>query len=707
MGTAAYMAPEQARGQAVDKRADIWAFGVVFYELITGADPFGGGKNVSDTLAVVLTREPDFGALPKDTPRGLRRLLEHCLRKDPRQRMRDIGDARILLDEPEFESPAPSKPRRAGNLVYGAALLAMIAVAAGLWYFRWAPPVREAERPAVPLTAESGSELSASFSPDGNEVVYAWNGEKRDNFDIYRKRIGGGRPLRLTFDPALDLAPAWSPDGENIAFLRDLGAWRAAVILVPALGGRERKLAEIHSGFIWGPYARVRLSWSPDSAWLVTSDQSSASEPGALFLVSTESGEKRRLTSPSALSPWMGDVTPAFSSDGRNLVFARGAILYSLALSKDLSPQGEPWRLTPPEWRLAANYPVWTPDGRYILFVGGGGGGSAGGLWKIAASRSAMPVKASAGEFGNEPALSLDGRRLVYTRGAWSRDTWRLELSRPGSPAGSPVRLISSISLDSCPRYSPDGRKIAFVSSRSGFQEIWICDADGLNLIQLTHFKGDAAGTPRWSPDGNRIAFDVLVGGRSDVFTISVDGGKPQRVTDSQAVDACPSWSRDGKWIYFASNRTGGDQVWKSPAGGGEPIQVTKRGGFAAFETNDGKSLYYSKRTPLSQGGITRMSFWKLALGSGEETPVIEEPLLLTYDFALVDQGVYFGSEVAEGSALLFLNFADGKIKRVITIPGRAFTRVGASPDGRWLLYDRSNPRESELMLVENFHWRP
>ncbi|MDP2996991.1 MAG: protein kinase [Bryobacterales bacterium] len=702
VGTVAYMSPEQAEGKSVDARSDIFSFGSVLYEMVSGKRAFQGDSSVS-TLAAIIEKEPP--PLAPEVPPDLAKLIRRCQRKQPERRIQHMDDVKLALEDlkEELESgspagPAQKPPRRVGPFVYAAALLVIIVAAALLWHFRPAPPARETARPAVPLTSAPGIEMSASFSPDGNEVVYAWNGEKQDSFDIYRKRIGGGKPLRLTFDPARDFAPAWAPDGEHIAFLRDLGGGRASVLLVPALGGPERKLAEIQApGWVlWGAYARGRLDWSPDSTWLVTSDQPSASEPPALFLVSVESGEKRQITTPSALAMFTGDGSPAFSPDGRSLTFARGLSLYLLSLSKALSPQGEPRRLTSPEWRLAANYPVWTPDSGNILFVGGEGG-----VWKIAASGSAVPVKLSVGEFGNQPALSRDGRRLVYTRGSWDPDIWRLELSRPGSPAGPPARLIASTAVDSCPRYSPDGRKIAFASARSGFYEIWICDADGSNLIQLTHFKGDLVGTPRWSPDGNRIAFDVLLDGQYDILAVSVGGGKPRRITDNPAQDDNPSWSGDGKWIYFASNRTGESQVWRAPAGGGEPIQVTKRGGDAAFESTGGKFLYYAK-APFSTG-YSRMSLWKLALSGGGETPVIEEPLLRTYDFALVDEGVYFGSEVAEGYALQFFNFADGKIKRVITSADNAFGRLGASHDGRWLLYDRYNLLGSNLMLAENF----
>jgi eukaryotic-like serine/threonine-protein kinase len=205
-------------------------------------------------------------------------------------------------------------------------------------------------------------------------VVFAWNGEKQDNFDIYVKLIGSGLPLRLTSHPAEDFSPAWSPDGRWIAFLRNLPGGKAAVLLIPPIGGPERKLAEIYSGHstgsnVVGPF----LAWSRDGNWLVIVDQDSSNEPSGLFLLSIETGEKRRLTSPPAHSD--GDSSPAFApDDGHTLAFSRWSNfatsdLNLLALSKDLKATGEAKRLTFDNRETSS--PVWTLDGREIIFSSG------------------------------------------------------------------------------------------------------------------------------------------------------------------------------------------------------------------------------------------------------------------------------------------------------------------------------------------------
>jgi serine/threonine protein kinase len=179
LGTAAYMAPEQARGKPVDKRADIWAFGVVLYELLTGAMLFGGGETVSDSLAAVLTREPDYGTLPKDTPPRLRRLIERCLRKDPKQRLRDIGEARILLDEPEtaaaLSASTSAPPRRWLGVAAGVAMLLAAALGFGWWSAAHrAPEPKPMIRLNVDLgpTAQQGNLASAWLSPNGTHLAF-------------------------------------------------------------------------------------------------------------------------------------------------------------------------------------------------------------------------------------------------------------------------------------------------------------------------------------------------------------------------------------------------------------------------------------------------------------------------------------------------------------------------------------------------------
>jgi serine/threonine protein kinase len=356
VGTAAYMSPEQAQGQRVDARSDIFSFGSVLYEMVTGRRAFSGESKVS-TLAAILKEEPrPPSELVPAVPRELERIIQHCMRKDPARRLQHMDDVRTLLEQLLEDSdsgkltatpPSPrialSKPGVAGIVAAALALLA----GTWLWLGRRTLPPPETPLAATPLTAFPGHEVQPTFSPDGNEVAFAWNGEKEDNVDIYRKLIGPGEPLRLTRDPARDLSPAWSPDGRFIAFLRAPDQGPAGIYLLPALGGAERRVADLAETPGSWDFRNSGLAWTPDNKWLIVSD-APASEPRGLFLLSLDSGEKRRLTSAPRTD---GDWDPALSPDGRMLAFTRQIDLgdsdvYLLPLGPDLAAHGPPQRLT-------------------------------------------------------------------------------------------------------------------------------------------------------------------------------------------------------------------------------------------------------------------------------------------------------------------------------------------------------------------------
>ena len=196
------------------------------------------------------------------------------------------------------------------------------------------------------------------------------------------------------------------------------------------------------------------------------------------------------------------------------------------------------------------------------------------------------------------PSLAMEagwpGGRTRVTR---TYSDWRSKAVRRMSPSHS---LIISTALEISPRYSPDGKRIAFVSNRSGSDEIWVCGGDGENPIRLSSFHGPLAGSPSWSPDGKRIVFDCRPEGNADIYVVSAEGGQPRRLTTDPAEDIVPSWSRDGRWIYFTSNRNadGGSgrlQIWKMPADGGEAVQMTRQGGFEPMESPDGQWLYFTQ----------------------------------------------------------------------------------------------------------------
>jgi eukaryotic-like serine/threonine-protein kinase len=639
LGTVAYMSREQAEGKRVDARSDIFSFGAVLYEMVTGQRAFQGDSKMS-TLAAILKEEPKaVSQMAAGIPHELERIIYRCLRKERERRLQHMDDLKVALQEVKEESdsgtlaaaPAAQKSQLR-RLIWVAALLALLgAITVAVWFKH--SPVKSPQTPltAVPLTSYPGLEHSPSFSPDGNQVAFCWDGDKQGNLDIYVKLIGTAGEFRLTDHPSPERSPAWSPDGRWIAFLRELSQDQGSVVLKSPIGGPERELAEIRvRDLAW----YVDLAWSPDGKWLAVPDRASPEQPTALFLVSTDSGEKRKLTSPPSTS--VGDGSPAFSADGRRLAFSRHfspfvSELYLLPLSGDLTAEGEPKPLTFEKRRSLS--PVWSPDGRDLIFISGSQHHPR--LWRMAASGAGVPEPLPfAGMSVYAPTISRQGRRLAYAQYVGDVNIWRVEIPGPHGKVSPPMKLISSTLLDHLPQFSPDGKRIAFQSYRSGSPEIWVCDSDGSAASQLTQFGGPETKHPRWSPDGKRLVFDSRPEGTGAIYVIGAQGGRPQRLTHDPAEEGAASWSRDGKWIYFASNRTGEEQVWKMPANGGEAVRVSREGGFSPFESPDGRAVYYIK----ADKEVT--SLWKVPVDGGQESQVLGS--IWAHNFAVVNRGIYF-----------------------------------------------------------------
>ena len=431
------------------------------------------------------------------------------------------------------------------------------------------------------------------------------------------------------------------------------------------------------------------LNWSPDSRWLAVCDGEDDSPfPLSVFLLSVDTGERRRLTSPTKGQ----DVSPAFSPDGRTLAFARygsgfTSDLYLLDLDEDLNPKGEPRRRTFTE--ATTSSPVFTPDGRDIVFRSGPFAEPS--LWRVPVSGSASPERLPFGERGDYPGISRQGN-LVYTTGEANANIWRVNLLVTD---GAAVKLISSSRLDVDPQYSPDGDSIAFTSTRSGDMEIWKCDSDGSNPVQLTSL-GALTGVSRWAPDGKSIAFMSDGEGEWDIYVVNADGGAPRRLTSDPSMDIYPTWSRNGKWIYFCSSRTGDVQYFRMPVAGGGPAQRVASGCGISMESPDG-SLFYFTRGP-------EKSLWRVPVEGGEESQVLES--LFGGIYEVVEDGVYFvpPSTPEAGFSVQFLRFATGAVEHVMSLerqPGGKTLSV--SPDGRSILYSQMEDFQSDIMLVENF----
>jgi Tol biopolymer transport system component len=276
---------------------------------------------------------------------------------------------------------------------------------------------------------------------------------------------------------------------------------------------------------------------------------------------------------------------------------------------------------------------------------------------------------------------------------------WRIP--GPGGSASDPEpkKLIASSGEELFYAYSPDGRRIAFLSTRGGGQNIWVCESDGSNAVQLTNFD-HTAGTPRWSPDGRRIVFDSSEAGDWNLYIVDAEGGAPRRLTQEPSDEIIGTWSHDGKWIYFNSDRSGESQIWKIPAEGGAAVQVTRGGGFYTPESADGSYLYYAK----SESGT---GIWRVPVGGGEETEVFSGPIGAK-EWTLSGSGIYYATHTVHGrwceNAILHLDFESGQVTEVIREEGPVWvSEPKVSPDQEWILYNREVFGSSELMLMENF----
>ncbi len=710
MGTPAYMAPEQLKREAVGPPADLFALGLVLYEMAAGRLPMPGvslGSALASGLASDLaTRVPP---LP-NVSRGLNTLIMQLLEAAPERRPATAAEVRDRLER--LAQDLRSNPaRRRAPWVAGWLLLAALA-GAGLWR-TVAPKVDTGARlvPAritKPVTLP-GDKKDPAFSPDGRSVAFSWTGEQGDHYDIYVTRGGGQTPIRLTQGPGSDISPAWSRDGSQIAFLRLRSVSKASLLVVPSEGGPERLVREIALSENFHRAMRPLLTWAPDGTGIVYTASDPESGRASLYVTDLQGGGARKLFDSGGEGIW-GNTSPAFSADGKWLAYSEvygplQAGLYVRPVSAGMESFGEPIRV-PGTNDSPTGSPVWAPDGKRLLFRQGGSifqwtaGGASEHVYVSSAGLEAM--SATWGTAG-EP-------RLVAAENPYKE--LRAVLLKPGglAAAGDSVPFAPSATNESSPKFSPDGKWLLFLGSRSGAAEIWVADTNGRNPRQVTHLNTTVIGYPHWSPDSRHIAFHSWIAGKPQIYTIDLGrspsaagGGQAddgvKKITDSAFGFFMHTWSGDGKYVYV-NGATAAGGVFRVPVDGGLPEPQNFDAG-PSVVTPDGHSLVYGK--------INRPGLFRRSLDGGPENNP-EEKLVDDYmapgnDLNAFADGVYYISWNGESKprAIRFYSYAQKQSVDILSLSGVIPTPadLAVTPDRRRLVYKLLSGLGTELTLIE------
>jgi len=711
LGTAAYMSPEQARGELADRRADVWAFGVVLMEMLTGKTVYAG-RTVSDTLAGVLAREPEWQELPDDTPRRIRKLLERCLEKETPDRLQAIGEARIALQQylanPESESTPeavvvqaaqPTWKRFLPWALFAGSVVALLAALVSLWPETTQPetPIRlEAVLAEDPLFVTLGA--SVVMSPDGSRMVYVAMGDASRTLFTRSLDQLAGTELVTGSTSEEPYHPFFSPDGQWVGY-----AVRNELKKVPITGGTPITLCEVD--------ASRGASWGPDDTIVLAPDGSSE-----LFTVSTAGGTPQPLTTLDEERRDFSHRWPQFTPDGKaviytvgyegmtsaddaaieaisletgeqkviheggyyaryvptgHLVFIRDGTLFGMTFDVDrLEPTGSPAPLvqgiTTNNGPGRAQY-SFSEAGDFAYVSGEVGVPTYPIVWVDKEGKSTTLWEAR-GSYG-EPTLSPDGKKLgisVLRDNQW--DVWVYDLEREVA-----TRLTFHDGYDADQAWTPDGKHLIFTSNRDGQENVYRKRADGSGEVERLVDSEEAIYPFSVSGDGQFLAGEVQKGGNLDIYILPLDGsGEPEAFLATEFDERYPDFSPDGHWIAYASNESGRYEVYVRPypAAGGK-WQVSDGGGAWPLWSGDGGRLVYRTSSGISEVSVEAGGD-SLSIGTPKE--VVDGPF----------RGGMFG----------------------ISVGGYIFGDYDVSPDGqRFVMFPEDTDVAPKTHVTMVFNW--
>ena len=616
LGTAAYMSPEQARGRRVDKRADIWAFGVVLYELVTGKQLFCG-EDLTDTLSRVVKEQPELRAVPQ----RMRKLLQACLEKDPKERLQSIGDIHFLLDT---EPPAAARPRLPLVLGAVAAVLVVVLGAVSFFHPREEAPERPIVRFQIPAPEKDNDVRAPILSPDGRRLALTL-AEEDGKTSIWVRAFDSNefRPLPGTEGASPVATPFWSPDSRFIGFFADgkLKKIDPSGVLPQTLSTAEGPIA----GGSWNQdgviiFSRLRagiwrvsdkggepvqvtaggsndaLPWFlPDGHHFLFTVSSAVPEDNTTFLASLDGKQKKRLVSGVIYSVF----TPASGGDNGYLISLRqrGTLIRQTLDSRTFEVMGEGSTIAEgvASFSVSANGTLAYRKGTGVIPTAATSQQLA---WFDRAGKSLRAIGPPAPY--NDIALSPDGSKVAVTR-VDSGDIWILDLTR-----NLPTRFTFDPALDWDPTWSPDGKRLAFASRRAGLDQIYWKDSSGSGTEEAPWKSADYQRPKSWSPDGRFLLF-MHGDPNSSMFNLWILPIEPQRrVAERQSApyfkspfnitqgQFSPEPAGAPRWVAYTSNESGQNQIYvQSFPAGASKFQISTNGGVEPRWRRDGKEIFY------------------------------------------------------------------------------------------------------------------
>ena len=712
LGTAAYMSPEQALGEEVDARTDIWAFGVVLYEMLSGKQPFAGDYEQAVIYSIINEDPEPLTALRTGVPMEVERIVSKALAKRADERYQSMDE--MLTDlktlKRKLESGLanarhiPPTPKNRRGLAYAGIAAGIVLLIAAIYFWQAGESDRlrqgDARLPAPlrvslkQVTFSPDLEEYPAFSPEGLRIAYCR--ETDGHKHVFTKDFETGETTQRTSASFDNIQPAWSPDGSTLLFVRanrpggriglsDIFGMHSDgdIWSIDLESGKERKLIEEAFNPAFSPdgqHIAFDASWAgPRRIWIA--DKLGRNPQQVSFDPSEE----------------VAHVIPAWSPDGTKIVFqnmekTKFDIKVVDVISKAITSITDDF--------FQDINPIWAQSGEAIYFSSFRSGGR--NIWRVPVSKTGEPegppqqMTTGAGE-DVQLAVSPDGKRLAFSILKLNADIWRLPVSpETGQATGGAEPLVATTREDSRGSWSPDGSMIAFNSDRTGEMNIWVHDlADGSER-QLTRGPGGDY-QPHWAPDGQRLVFFSSRAGNADIWTVERASGKLRQLTKEPSLEMNPFFSPDGRWIAYQSDSGGRREVWLMTADGKDQRRLTNIGvglGHYFMWSRDSKLIFFRNFTErnlamqVSLSGSDPQPFVHVAAG-GHMSFSPDRSMIMDNDHKAL-----WVTQVGSQTHSRVFEFDDPEVRIDYSV---------WSPDGKWVLFDLLKPQGGDIWVMENF----